>query len=53
MANRVLVVDDDAALRTALARALSLEGYDVEVAEDGARAVARFEDGDAPDVVRS
>ena len=51
MANRVLVVDDDAALRTALARALSLEGYDVEVAEDGARAVARFEDGDAPDVV--
>ncbi len=51
MANRVLVVDDDAALRAALARALALEGYDVDVAEDGARAVARFEDGDAPDVV--
>jgi two-component system, OmpR family, response regulator MprA len=51
MANRVLVVDDDAALRGALARALSLEGYDVEVAEDGERAVARFEDGDVPDVV--
>jgi two-component system response regulator MprA len=51
MANRVLVVDDDAALRGALARALALEGYDVDVAEDGARAVARFEDGDAPDVV--
>ena len=51
MANRVLVVDDDAALRAALARALALEGYDVDVAEDGARAVACFEDGDAPDVV--
>ena len=51
MANRVLVVDDDAALRAALARALALEGYDVDVAEDGTRAVARFEDGGAPDVV--
>jgi two-component system response regulator MprA len=51
MANRVLVVDDDAALRAALARALALEGYDVDVAEDGIRAVARFEDGVAPDVV--
>jgi two-component system, OmpR family, response regulator MprA len=51
MANRVLVVDDDAALRAALARALSLEGFDVEVAEDGEGAVARFEDGDVPDVV--
>jgi two-component system response regulator MprA len=51
MANRVLVVDDDAALRAALARALALEGYDVDVAEDGARAVACFEAGDAPDVV--
>ena len=51
MANRVLVVDDDAGLRAALARALALEGYDVDVAEDGARAVACFEDGDAPDVV--
>ncbi len=51
MANRVLVVDDDAALREALARTLSLEGFDVEVAEDGERAVAHFEDGDVPDVV--
>lgn len=51
MANRVLVVDDDAALRAALARALALEGYDVDVAEDGTRAVACFEDGAAPDVV--
>jgi two-component system response regulator MprA len=51
VANRVLVVDDDAALRTVLARALSLEGYDVDVAEDGVGAVARFNDDDAPDVV--
>jgi two-component system, OmpR family, response regulator MprA len=51
MANRILVVDDDAALREALARALSLEGYEVAVAEDGERALARFEDGDLPDVV--
>lgn len=48
---RVLVVDDDAALRESLARALALEGYRVEVAEDGARAVERFESGDVPDVV--
>lgn len=51
MANRVLVVDDDAALRAALERTLSLEGFDVEVAEDGERALAHFEDGDVPDVV--
>jgi two-component system response regulator MprA len=51
MGNRVLVVDDDAALRAALARALALEGYDVEVAEDGEQAVDRFEGGDLPDVV--
>lgn len=48
---RVLVVDDDAALRESLARALALEGYRVEVADDGAQAVERFENGDVPDVV--
>jgi two-component system response regulator MprA len=36
---RVLVVDDDEALRNALARALRLEGYEVELAADGAEAV--------------
>jgi two-component system, OmpR family, response regulator MprA len=36
---RVLVVDDDEALRTALGRALRLEGYEVDVAADGAEAV--------------
>ena len=39
MAARVLVVDDDEALRNALGRALRLEGYAVDVAADGAEAV--------------
>jgi two-component system response regulator MprA len=40
--DRVLVVDDDEALRRALARALRLEGYDVELAVDGADALERL-----------
>jgi two-component system response regulator MprA len=36
---RLLVVDDDQALRAALARALRLEGFDVDVAADGAEAI--------------
>jgi two-component system response regulator MprA len=36
---RLLVVDNDEALRNALGRALRLEGYDVEVATDGGEAV--------------
>ncbi len=39
MAARVLVVDDDRAIRNSLARALELEGYLVEVAADGAAAL--------------
>ena len=42
MTDRVLVVDDDEALRRALARALRLEGYDVELAVDGADALERL-----------
>jgi two-component system, OmpR family, response regulator MprA len=38
----LLVVDDEPAVREALRRALELEGYDVELAEDGADALARI-----------
>lgn len=38
MPARVVVVDDDEALRGAVRRALRLEGYEVEVAGDGAEA---------------
>jgi two-component system response regulator MprA len=36
---KVLVVDDEPAVRDALRRALTLEGYDVDVAEDGIEGV--------------
>jgi two-component system response regulator MprA len=36
MAMKILVVDDDRAVRDALRRALTLGGYEVEVAEEGA-----------------
>ena len=39
---RIVVVDDDEALRGAVRRALRLEGYDVEVAGDGAEALAHL-----------
>jgi two-component system response regulator MprA len=36
---RVLVVDDDRAVRDALRRVLTLDGYDVQIAEGGAEAI--------------
>jgi two-component system response regulator MprA len=49
---RVLVVDDDVSLRRAVSRTLQLEGYEVEVAEDGLRALEFFDDeNETPDVV--
>jgi two-component system, OmpR family, response regulator MprA len=39
MASRLLVVDDDRAIRDSLARALQLEGYEVATAPDGAAAL--------------
>jgi two-component system response regulator MprA len=51
-ARHVLVVDDDPSLRRAVSRALELEGYEVEVAEDGLQALNFFDDGATPpDVV--
>ena len=47
---RLLVVDDDRALRDVLRRALKLAGYDVRLAESGASALAEVA-GSAPDAV--
>lgn len=50
MSARVLVVDDDDAIRTTLARSLAAEGYAVEVAADGREALQVARDR-APDLV--
>src|SRR3954451_24424646 len=39
--HRVLIVDDHRAIRESLARALELEGYDVDVVVDGVAALAK------------
>jgi two-component system cell cycle sensor histidine kinase/response regulator CckA len=44
-APRILVVDDDAAVRAFTARALQYAGYDVEVAANGTEALALVERG--------
>ena len=49
---RILVVDDEPAVRESLRRALQLEGYDVELAGDGAEALERISDGNGVDAVR-
>jgi two-component system response regulator MprA len=49
MSARILVADDDRAIREALSRALSLEGYDVILAPDGAAALSLVESA-KPDV---
>ena len=47
---RILVVDDDEAVRNSLRRALVLEGYEVELAEDGLAALRSLQQS-APDAV--
>jgi two-component system, OmpR family, response regulator MprA len=48
---RVLVVDDEPAVRTALERALRLDAYEVELAADGREALERLAAGAPPDAV--
>jgi two-component system response regulator MprA len=50
---KILVVDDERAVRESLRRALELEGYEIELAADGLEALGRLElDGEAqPDAV--
>lgn len=48
--SRVLVVDDDRAVRESLRRSLEFNGYAVALASDGAEALASIS-GSAPDVV--
>src|SRR6478735_529432 len=47
---RVLIVDDDRAVRDALRRALMLAGYDIALAEDGNQAMAQVTET-VPDAV--
>jgi two-component system response regulator MprA len=49
---KILVVDDEPAVREALRRALQLEGYDVALASDGAEALERLQTrAEEPDAV--
>jgi two-component system response regulator MprA len=47
----ILVVDDERAVRESLRRALELEGYETELAEDGESALVRLSSEPAPDAV--
>ena len=48
---KILVVDDERAVRESLRRALELEGYEIELAVDGNEALAALEGGGDPDAI--
>jgi two-component system, OmpR family, response regulator MprA len=48
---KIMVVDDERAVRDSLRRALELEGYEVELAADGAEAIERLGANGDPDAV--
>ena len=48
---KILVVDDERAVRESLKRALELEGYEVDMVGDGSEAIARLDNGEQPDAV--
>jgi two-component system, OmpR family, response regulator MprA len=48
---KILVVDDERAVRDSLRRALVLQGYEVELASDGAEALERLAADGQPDAV--
>ncbi len=48
---KILVVDDERAVRESLRRALELEGYEIELAGDGNEALYRLEGSDEPDAM--
>jgi two-component system, OmpR family, response regulator MprA len=48
---KILVVDDERAVRDSLRRALELEGYQIELAGDGREALYRLDSDSQPDAV--
>lgn len=48
---RILVVDDEADVRVAVRRALALDGYSVELAEDGEQALELLRRDGSPDAI--
>lgn len=51
MPTKILVVEDDPGVREIIEVTLSRENFDVEVAEDGDKALARLDSPDYPDLV--
>jgi two-component system response regulator MprA len=51
MPMKILVVDDERAVRESLRRALELEGYEVGLASDGGEALETLDSGPQPDAI--